>query len=45
MMNIPLNISTMLERAERFFPKKQVVSRSQSGIVRHTYKEIGERTR
>jgi fatty-acyl-CoA synthase len=45
MMNIPLNISTMLERAEMFFPKKQVVSRTKSGIVRHTYKEIGERTR
>ncbi|HZG59880.1 MAG TPA: long-chain fatty acid--CoA ligase [Anoxybacillus sp.] len=45
MMDIPLNISTMLERAEMFFPKKQVVSRMKSGIVRHTYKEIGERTR
>jgi fatty-acyl-CoA synthase len=45
MMDIPLNISTMLERAEMFFPKKQVVSRTKSGIVRHTYKEIGERTR
>jgi fatty-acyl-CoA synthase len=45
MMNIPLNISTMLERAEMFFPKKEVISRMKGGIVRHTYKEIGERTR
>lgn len=45
MMKTPLNISMMLERAELFFPAKQVVSRMKGGIVRHTYKEIGERTR
>ncbi|TLS33784.1 long-chain fatty acid--CoA ligase [Geobacillus thermoleovorans] len=45
MMKTPLNISMMLERAELFFPKKQVVSRMKEGVVRHTYKEIGERTR
>ncbi|MDR4887219.1 long-chain fatty acid--CoA ligase [Fredinandcohnia sp. QZ13] len=45
MMNIPLLVSSMLERAERYFPKKTVVSRTASGIVTHTYKEIGERTR
>jgi fatty-acyl-CoA synthase len=45
MMNIPLNISAMLERAETFFPKKQVISRMATGIKRHTYKEIGTRTR
>ncbi|KXG10667.1 Long-chain-fatty-acid--CoA ligase [Anoxybacillus sp. P3H1B] len=45
MMNVPLNIATMLERAEALFPKKQVISRMKSGIVRHTYREIGERTR
>ncbi len=45
MMNVPLNIATMLERAEKFFPKKQVISRMKNGLVRHTYQEIGERTR
>lgn len=35
----------MIERAEKYFPKKQVVSRTASGIHRFTYKEIGERTR
>ncbi|WP_453990638.1 long-chain fatty acid--CoA ligase [Bacillus nitroreducens] len=45
MMNIPLLVSSMLERAERYFPKKTVVSRTSTGIVTHTYKEIGERTR
>ncbi|MEH7222691.1 long-chain fatty acid--CoA ligase [Bacillus sp. JJ1566] len=45
MMNVPLLVSSMLERAERYFPKKTVISRTSSGIVTHTYKEIGERTR
>ncbi|WP_099353374.1 long-chain fatty acid--CoA ligase [Fredinandcohnia onubensis] len=45
MMNVPLLVSSMLERAERYFPKKTVVSRTTTGIVTHTYKEIGERTR
>ncbi|AMX83945.1 fatty-acid--CoA ligase [Geobacillus subterraneus] len=45
MMKTPLNISMMLERAEMFFPKKQVISRMKGGVVRHTYKEIGARTR
>ncbi|MEB3749661.1 long-chain fatty acid--CoA ligase [Geobacillus icigianus] len=45
MMKTPLTISMMLERAEIFFPKKQVISRMKGGVVRHTYKEIGERTR
>lgn len=45
MMNVPLTVSSLLERAEKFFPKKQIVSRTLSGIHRFTYKEIGERTR
>lgn len=45
MMNVPLLVSSMLERAERYFPKKTVISRTSTGIVTHTYKEIGERTR
>jgi fatty-acyl-CoA synthase len=45
MMDIPLNISTMLERTEMFFAKKQVVSRTKNGIAHHTYREIGKRTR
>lgn len=45
-MNVPLLVSSMLERAEKFFPKKTVISRTATrGIVTHTYKEIGERTR
>ncbi len=45
MMNVPLNVSSLLERAERFFPKKMVVSRTSSGIQRYTYRDIGKRTR
>ncbi|MFC0186753.1 long-chain fatty acid--CoA ligase [Fictibacillus aquaticus] len=45
MMNGSLTVGSMLERAERFFPKKEVVSRTLSGIHRLTYKEIGSRTR
>ncbi|WP_147803240.1 long-chain fatty acid--CoA ligase [Alkalicoccus halolimnae] len=45
MMKGDLLISSMLERAERFFPKKEVVSRTSSGTQRFTYKEVGKRTR
>ncbi len=45
MMNVPLTVGSMMERAEKFFPKKMVVSRTLSGIQRFTYKETGERTR
>ncbi|MDN3015172.1 long-chain fatty acid--CoA ligase [Paenibacillus sp. BSR1-1] len=45
MMQTPLTITQMIERAERYFPKKQVVSRTASGINRFTYKQIAERTR
>jgi fatty-acyl-CoA synthase len=45
MMQTPLTMPQMIERAEKYFPKKQVVSRTASGIQRLTYKEIGVRTR
>ncbi|WP_088036057.1 long-chain fatty acid--CoA ligase [Evansella clarkii] len=45
MMNMPLTVGSMLERAEKFFPKKEVVSRTLSGVHRFTYEEIGKRTR
>ncbi|SFS72491.1 long-chain fatty acid--CoA ligase [Marininema halotolerans] len=45
MMNVPLLISPMLERAERVFPKKEIVSCTPSGIHRQTYAQMGERTR
>ncbi|WP_409291724.1 long-chain fatty acid--CoA ligase [Peribacillus sp. SCS-37] len=45
MMNAPLLMAQMLERAEKYFSKKEVVSRTDGGIHRLTYKEIGQRTR
>ncbi|MEH7333658.1 long-chain fatty acid--CoA ligase [Neobacillus drentensis] len=45
MMQTPLTMTQMIERAENYFPKKQVVSRTASGINRFTYKQIAERTR
>lgn len=45
MMNVPLTVGSMMERAEKFFPKKEVISRTLSGVHRFTYKEIGSRTR
>ncbi|MEH7255049.1 long-chain fatty acid--CoA ligase [Neobacillus niacini] len=45
MMQTPLTMTQMIERAEKYFPKKQVISRTSSGIHRMTYQQIGERTR
>jgi fatty-acyl-CoA synthase len=45
MMQTPLTMTQMMERAERYFPKKTVVSRTAAGIHRFTYKQIAERTR
>lgn len=45
MMQVPLTVGALLERAEKFFPKKEVVSRTLSGIHHFTYQEIGQRTR
>ncbi|PTX63171.1 AMP-binding enzyme [Melghirimyces profundicolus] len=44
-MNVPLLVAPMLERAERLFPKKEVVSRTESGLFRYTYADMGERAR
>ncbi|CAM4245639.1 fatty-acid--CoA ligase [Bacillus manliponensis] len=45
MMNVPLTIHSMIERAEKLFPKKEIVSRTHDTITHLTYKELGERTR
>lgn len=45
MMQTPLTMTQMINRAEKFFPKKEVVSRTASGIQRFTYRQIAERTR
>lgn len=45
MMNVQLTIPSMMERAETFFKKKEVISRSTKGMERFTYEETGKRTR
>jgi fatty-acyl-CoA synthase len=45
MMNTPLTMTQMIRRAEKYFPKKMVVSRTAKGTQRLTYKEIAERTK
>ncbi|MGG0719237.1 long-chain fatty acid--CoA ligase [Robertmurraya massiliosenegalensis] len=45
MMQTPLTMTQMIKRAEKFFPKKQVISRTTKGIAKFTYKEMAERTR
>jgi fatty-acyl-CoA synthase len=45
MMNTPLTITSMIERAEKYFSKKKVISRTQGGIHELTYKDIGKRVR
>lgn len=45
MMQTPLLLTQMIERAEKYFSKKEIVSRTESGITRFTYKQWAERTR
>lgn len=45
MMNVPFRVTSMMEHAERYFAKKEVTSRTMSGIRKFSYREIGERTR
>ncbi|WLD92540.1 long-chain fatty acid--CoA ligase [Alkalihalobacillus sp. AL-G] len=45
MMNIPLTLSAMVEHAEKYFAKKEIVSRTATGITRLTYGESCKRIR
>ncbi|HET9001387.1 MAG TPA: AMP-binding protein, partial [bacterium] len=44
-MRYALTLPAMLERAEQIFPRKEIVSRTESGIFRYTYREYGQRVR
>src|SRR5690625_5245128 len=44
-MNHPLTVGAMMEHAEKFFPKKEVISQTHDKVHRLTYHEIGKRTR
>ncbi|MFD1037002.1 long-chain fatty acid--CoA ligase [Virgibacillus byunsanensis] len=45
MMQVPLTVGSMLEHAEKFFSKKQVISQTHDKLQTFTYAEIGQRTR
>ena len=45
MMDYPLLVRHIAERAERIFPGREIVSRTQDGVERTTYGEVVERAR
>src|SRR5690625_4911875 len=45
MMDTPLSIVSLVERAEKLFPKKEIISRTHAGIMRYTYGDMVKRTR
>ena len=43
MMNYPLLIPRILERANTFFPYKEIVTREEAGFHRYTYGDLAQR--
>ncbi len=43
MMNTPLTLTPILERAGRLFPRKEIVSRTDTGMHRHTFADFHAR--
>ncbi len=43
MMDYPLTLTPMLERARRLFPKKEIVTKAGPGLERYTYAQMTER--
>lgn len=43
MMDFPLTLPHLFERSRRLFPRKEIVSRTPTGLHRYTYAEFGER--
>ena len=44
MMDFPLTLQHAFNRAVRFFPRKEIVTRTENGMHRYTYSEWGKRT-
>ncbi len=42
-MDYPLTVQHIFNRATRFFPHKEIVSRTETGMRRYTYADFGER--
>lgn len=45
MMDTPLSLVSLVERAEKLFPKKEIISRTHGGVLRYTYADMAKRTR
>src|SRR5699024_7755048 len=45
MMDVSLTVGAMMERAEKFFPKKEVISKTHDHLHQLNYLQIGKRTR
>lgn len=45
MMDVSLTVGAMMEHAEKFFPKKEVISQTHDKIHRLNYLQVGKRTR
>lgn len=45
MMDTPLSLVSLVERAETLFPKKKIVSRTHGGVLTYTYADMAKRTR
>lgn len=43
MMDYPLTITPLLKRAQRLYPKKEIVTKAGPGLKRYTYAEMTER--
>jgi fatty-acyl-CoA synthase len=43
MMNTPLTLAPILERAARLFPRKEIVSKTETGMHRYTYADFHAR--
>src|SRR5258708_35343364 len=43
MMNTPLTLTPLLERAARLFPRKEIASRVETGVHRYTYADFHAR--
>ena len=44
MMDYPLTLQHAYNRAVRLFPRKEIVTRTEDGLHRYTYREWGKRT-
>ena len=45
MMDTPLSLVSLVERAEKLFPNKEIISRSHTRVIKYTYADMVKRTR